>query len=297
MSILKIASFDVGIKNLALCVVNTNEKILLWEILDISASSNKLICKNMVKQLDEIDLLKNIDVVLVEQQPRFNNKMRIVQGYLDVYFTIRAIDNGINPKIISYSPKHKLNCYDGETPDYTHLKSQYNQRKKIAVFHTQELIKNTQDVGIIQKFENSKKKDDYSDSYLQSLSYIRYNDDKTKKIVLGKVNARSPTKKQIKYKRFSRSNLKYLLVEDLKKCLCDKDRKALGGYVDIQCKKFTIDEFLKEWIKGVDGIKKNILSLYDDYNTSPDSDYSLETVKKDLVPEIYIKSLYTLEFK
>jgi hypothetical protein len=283
-----IASFDIGIKNLALCIIDKQENIHHWEVLDISGSTNHVICKRMVTQLDEIKLLENIKTILIEKQPSFNPKMRIVQGYVETYFLIRSLDKNINPKIVNYSAKHKLKCHVCEIPEkITKLKSEYSQRKKISILHTQEIIKIKQTEEIISLFVASKKKDDLADSFLQALSYIRYNEEKSS-MVIGKVTLRKPSSKQLKYKRFSRSNLKFLLIEDIKKCLFETREKNITDFTETR-KSYSIDEFLKEWIENSEGIKKNILSIYD-------PEYEINTVKMDLVPEIYIDKAYTLEF-
>jgi hypothetical protein len=264
-----IASFDIGIVNLACCIIDDTEQIKYWEIFDISASTNALKCKRMVKLFDEVEIFKNLTTVLLEFQPNFNPKMRVIQGYVSTYFLIRSVDNDSNLQVIDYSPKHKLNCYDGECPDYTHLKSEYSQRKKLGIFHTQQMIVN-QPQEMIDKFNISKKKDDYSDSFLQAISYLRYNNQKI--FELGKVTLRKPSPKQLKFKKYTRSNLKYLVIEDLQKCM------TLDNGVNLET-------FLQEWIEKRDGVKKNIVFIYE-------HDYTIQTIITDLIPEIYLDKGY-----
>lgn len=274
-----IASFDIGIKNLGLCVIHKNtEKIFYWTVLDISGSSNVISCKRMVQQLDKIDILKNVDTVLVEKQPSVNAKMRVVQGYVSSYFVIRSIDNNKNVKVLDYSPKHKLGCYDGEIPTYN-IKSEYNIRKKIGIFHTSKLLEITkQESKFVDLFNNSKKKDDLADCYLQSLSFIRFNDDKLNQLEIGKVVSRKPTKKQDKYKKYSRSNLKYVITENLKLNVQNNENE------------YTCDlkEFVSKWV-DLKEIKKNIISIYT-------HEYTIENIIKDLVPEQYLDKCFTTNF-
>ena len=76
---MKILSFDVGIINLAYCIVESeNEpKILQWEIITIPTdkkfsahiSSVSDIYINLIKELDRRPILLDIDIVLIEKPP------------------------------------------------------------------------------------------------------------------------------------------------------------------------------------------------------------------------------------
>lgn len=178
-----IASFDIGTVNLACCVIDNTEKIHYWNVFDISAPTNTLRCKKMVNLFDTVDIFKKVGIVLVEFQPSFNPKARVIEGFVSTYFIIRSIDNFKeidvtgeirDTKVIVYSPVHKLNCFKGNCPDYSYLKSEYSRRKKLSVFHTNEIIKINQDTWAVDLFKNSKKKDDLADSFLQAISYLRF---------------------------------------------------------------------------------------------------------------------------
>jgi hypothetical protein len=277
-----IASFDIGIINLACCIFDTNEIIHYWNIFDISASTSEKRCRNMVRQLDKIEMFKEISTVLIEIQPKFNPTARLIQQYVRDYFLMRSVDFDKDIKVVEYSPVHKLSCYEGECPDYTHLKSEYRQRKKLSIYHCSQIIirpEKIQDKKFIEQFNASKKKDDYADSYLQGLSFIRFRKDKMEKsFIIGKVTSRNPTPKQLRYKKFSRSNLKYLLIQDLNLCT-----------IPISENSSTLDEFIKVWIEKRTGVKKSIENIYD-LEDDP------EMLKKDIVPEIYLERGYTTNF-
>jgi hypothetical protein len=180
---MKILSFDVGIINLAYCIFDTsNSKILHWEV--ISLENTKDHCKlhiNLIRELDKREfLIDDIDVVLIEKQPSFNPKMRIIGGCLQTYFFIRGVIDCENKQkkkiniIKFFSPKHKLKCHNGPQIEVTGS-TKYLQTKKMGVIICREkLNENNETFENKQIFEKSKKKDDLSDCYLQAITYSMF---------------------------------------------------------------------------------------------------------------------------
>lgn len=212
---MKLLSFDVGIKNLAYCIFDSqSQKIQNWNIIDITAKKNDNACAHMVNLLDNYPELLDNDIVLIEKQPSRNNKMRIIEGLLNAYFVIKGITNKESAisKVIVYSAKHKLG------KDTFRGKSNYTQRKKLGVFRTEAFLKEyPQTDEFHDMFLNSKKKDDLADSLLQALSYINLdiNCDTKTFTENEKVISRKPSKKQER-SRYSKCNLKYILNEYIK---------------------------------------------------------------------------------
>ena len=212
---MKLLSFDVGIKNLAYCIFNTdNNSIEKWNIIDITPKKNDNACAHMVNLLDGYEELLNCDIVLIEKQPSKNNKMRIVEGLLNAYFVIKGITNKDSSisKVIVYSAKHKLG------KDTFRGKANYSQRKKLGVFRTHSFLKQyTQTDTFNTLFTNSKKKDDLADSLLQALSYINLdiNCDTESFVKQEKIISRKPSKKQER-SRYSKCNLKWIFNEYIK---------------------------------------------------------------------------------
>ncbi len=161
-----ILSFDVGIKNLAYCMIDSEDNSILdWDVLDCTSTNPTL---KILEEFDQLPQLLDADVVLIEKQPSFNPKMRIISNTLYVYFTLRVKHEASrNIKIEYYSAKHKLRCCD--ITEVFKTKSKYRQNKKLGIIHTTHLIKTHQDF-----FEKSKKKDDLADCYLQALSYVMF---------------------------------------------------------------------------------------------------------------------------
>lgn len=161
-----ILSFDIGIKNLAYCIIDTESNdILDWYILDCTGTNETL---SVIKTLDEYPHLLEADIVLLEKQPSFNPKMRNISTALYVYFTLRIQHERNNMcKIIFYPAKYKLMCSNTKIEHKT--KSKYLQNKKLGIEHTRERIATHQDF-----FEKHKKKDDLADCYLQAISYTKF---------------------------------------------------------------------------------------------------------------------------
>jgi len=240
---MRIASFDVGIKNLAFCITE-EEKICLWEIKDITPERGEDTCTSIVKLLDSIPELLDVDVIVIEKQPSRNNKMRIVEALLYSYFIIKGVSQTEIRvrKAVVYSAKHKL----GKTSFKG--KSCYRERKKLAVARCSKFISETeQEPDFIAQFQESKKKDDLSDCFLQAMSYIKsatlLQMSDTIVIEDEKIVCRKPSVSQEK-KGYTKSNLKYL-YKNLSESEFIKSKK-----IQVACNKwFTSIEKAIESIK------------------------------------------------
>jgi len=186
-----ILSFDVGIKNLAYCQIDSITKdILDWNIIDCSINKKDNQCQiiKLISELDSIPNLLESEIILIEKQPSFNPIMRIISNAIYVYFILRIsyelnTDNYKKIKILYYSAKNKLKLCT-ETDSYKkneqyknsnnrvvkkdRAKNYYNN-KKAAIEHTNILLTND---DFLTFFNKSKKKDDLADCYLQALAYL-----------------------------------------------------------------------------------------------------------------------------
>lgn len=173
-----ILSFDVGVKNLAFCVLDWTGDIHEWGILDISGASYEKQFLKLSGLLDELDFHKSVEIVLIERQPSCNPKMRIISAALHMYYIIRGLkdEEGTVQKVLFYSPKHKLNCYtpkEGDEPIVIRAKTPYARRKRMSIIHTRFLLRDqSENDRWSELFARAKKKDDYADSFLQGLSYL-----------------------------------------------------------------------------------------------------------------------------
>lgn len=159
-------SFDIGIKNLAYCMIDTIDgSILDWHVIDCSDKNEIL---RAIQELDALPHLLDSDIVLLEKQPSFNPKMRNMSTAIYVYFVLRIQHEQNRPiNILFYPAKYKLKCCEVNIEHKT--KSKYRQNKNLGIVHTRHLLKSHNDF-----FEKHKKKDDLADCYLQAISYTKF---------------------------------------------------------------------------------------------------------------------------
>ncbi len=161
-----ILSFDIGIKNLAYCLIDSVDKCILdWDVLDCSGTNETL---RVIEELDQLEYLREADIILLEKQPSFNPKMRNISTAIYVYFILRVQhEQQRMAKIQFYAAKYKLKCCDVKIEHKS--KDKYRQNKNLGIAHTRHLLNSHQDF-----FESHKKKDDLADCFLQALSYIKF---------------------------------------------------------------------------------------------------------------------------
>jgi hypothetical protein len=255
---MRILSFDVGIVNLAYCIIEseTQPKINHWEIIELTKRGNTFsahiassgiaeLYLTLIKELDARPQLLDVDVVLIEKQPSFNPKMRIVAGCLQTYFYIRGVVDKTTQPIKSvefFSPKHKLKCYTGPELDISSkngklVKGKYAQTKKMGIAIARSKLEEYNET-FVNFFESSKKRDDLSDCYLQALTYLTF--------------------KQQPSRKFTKSTLKQQLRTFLDNCtvtdITDQTFKTIKELefpfelpepIEILCAKFAMKKYIK----------------------------------------------------
>lgn len=149
----------------------------------------------LYQELDNIPELLDAHVVLLENQPVLKNPtMKSMQMFLYSYYVLKGYQNNnknVN-NIQCYMASKKLDLikfvsedvYRNIKGEIKNVKSQYSKNKKMAIRLTENLLKNNSyncdDIKLM--FENSKKKDDLSDSLLMTLHYLER--DILKKIII-----------------------------------------------------------------------------------------------------------------
>jgi len=74
-----VLSFDVGVKNLAYCLLDSNQKIIRWNIVNISHSSYEGRCNKLISELDNINLdIQEPITVIIEKQMSKNRIMMVI---------------------------------------------------------------------------------------------------------------------------------------------------------------------------------------------------------------------------
>jgi len=182
-------SFDIGIKNLAVCVlVATNEsktaKILVWKIISLAEKGEKIPNLNELsgRLFTELDNITNdigqereIDTVLLENQPsRLNGTMKSIQMMIYSYYQMRRHWEGIvkNVQMVSASQKLLNHKYEiaPELMETMKNKKAYEITKWKSIQITKKYIEN--DAKLIEMFNSYKKLDDMGDSCLQCISWL-----------------------------------------------------------------------------------------------------------------------------
>jgi hypothetical protein len=187
-----ILSFDVGIKNLAYCQIDSITKdILDWHIIDCSVPKNGNVIVKLIEELESLPNLLESDTILIEKQPSFNPQMRIISTAIYVYFALRLnYELGTKTKILYYSAKNKLKLCneteslqtkiegknDGTLRGKKGKRKSYYYNKKAAIEQTKQNVENKFQIynfydKYVNFFNKCKKKDDLADSYLQAIVY------------------------------------------------------------------------------------------------------------------------------
>jgi hypothetical protein len=208
-------SFDVGIKNLAYCVLTQEKSITQWGIINLN--KNPVCCSNLrkpcekqasflvdnkdyycschakkfkkkkklntnydllelsktcIQELKKIDL-SDIKYVLIENQPALKNPtMKSVQMIIYSFFVMNGVmnENSTIENLHMVNARNKLKVYKGP-PIECSKTNKYLKNKYLSIEYCKQMITNEKE-EFIQLFNDSKKKDDLADCYLQGIYWI-----------------------------------------------------------------------------------------------------------------------------
>ena len=189
-----ILSFDIGIKNLAYCILDKDEdnklSIIKWDIIKLLEDNEKCkgfpldeLTKRLYKQLNSHFYSYNITKVLLENQPVLKNPvMKSVQMIVFSFFQYQAIllAREINTiKLVNASNKLKVGKTFTEinnNEDIIKIKSKYTRNKKFAIEYTYKILQDRIEdfETLTEYFRENKKRDDLADAFLQGMYYIDF---------------------------------------------------------------------------------------------------------------------------
>lgn len=180
---IRVASFDVGLKNMSMCVVDFNQNdfsIKKWAIISIRG-------KNISDYTqDTIDKLRShqfgcLDYVLIEQQINRNTQMKVISHIIQTFF---ICDVKIPPsRILFVSPKKRLDIsspihgtvvQNVKRELYPNMDEPIFSRKgykDISVAIAQKYLLNEKHHYWRDYFASMEKKDDYADSLVQAIAW------------------------------------------------------------------------------------------------------------------------------
>lgn len=172
-----VISFDVGIKNLAYCILNKETKTVIdWNVIQICENTKDLgeISNGMIDALDEIMGFVEYEklYVLIENQPAMKNPtMKSVQIMLYTYYVMMRKKMMVDIRIDFVSASRKLKYMMQAYPDMDKSEKSYKMNKVNAVNYTRYYLEKEDDQEHLQFFNKHKKKDDLSDALIQALAY------------------------------------------------------------------------------------------------------------------------------
>ena len=201
-----ILSIDVGIKNLAMCLLDEDRENLVveWDVSGVPPQHKDGVYVSLRKHLDERPWVLNANTILIEKQPDRNKKMVSVMHFLHAYFIIKNPD----AETILYDARHKIPDVAGPG------KAQYNKRKKVSIERCEAFIRNGPiNTHWLETFQKSKKKDDLADTVMQALSFVNRKEvlPASKKKKSTKLVARRPNENQ-KRTKYSKCNLAWIYL-------------------------------------------------------------------------------------
>ena len=125
--------------------------------------------KNELNELFNNYDLTSIDQIIIENQiSPIANRMKSLQGMISQYF----IDCN-NHNIVFISATNKLKAFLNKDKDLDKDKKiSYNERKKLSILYTKQLLENKNMLADLTYFTKHSKKDDLADCLLQGIYYL-----------------------------------------------------------------------------------------------------------------------------
>ena len=193
-----ILSFDVGIRNLAFCLLkNSNIEpkgedskdskdskfghIDAWDVIDLGKVSKVTSVEECAKRLSaelaaRFGALEPVDYVIIERQPQTRSIMMVaIQMFLCMYFSApeRAIcvrfssaSRKLCMELIDFPRFLPIECKEGKN------KKKYCMNKAYAIDATKKYLEVMEDFANLSLLEEYKKKDDLCDAFLQAIAFV-----------------------------------------------------------------------------------------------------------------------------
>ena len=221
-------SIDVGIKNLAMCLIDPKtKKIKSWDVDGVPPNHSDGLYLSLIKHLNSKPWICDSTQVLIEKQPDKNKGMKSVEHLLHAYLLTKDASR----EVIIWDARFKVPDVAGPG------KAKYAARKAASIERARAFIKET-NAEWIEFFDKHKKRDDLADTVMQALSFINRDAPKTKPKETRKFLPRKPTENQ-KRTKYSKANLAYIIKNKLPQDA--RFKKDLARYYK------TLDELITEF--------------------------------------------------
>ncbi len=181
MGVEVVLSIDVGIKNLAYCVLRRSDlTVLFWSVFAIEGGDRD-VCVNLLRTVSALHDVspppeaeaaapafawEDVDQVVIEQQPGRNMRVKAVENYLHMYYVMRG------QRVTVYSARRKLQGSGMEHRGRS--AAQYRARKKASVALCRDWLSRHPQNDRWKDMVHGKgvKADDAADALNQALSYL-----------------------------------------------------------------------------------------------------------------------------
>tara|TARA_A100001015_G_scaffold318159_1_gene437145 strand:+ start:96 stop:686 length:591 start_codon:yes stop_codon:yes gene_type:complete len=177
---LRVASFDVGLKNMSMCVIdfhNNDFIIRKWNIISIKGKNISEYTNDTIEKL-RLHNFGCLDYVLIEQQINRNTQMKVISHIIQSYFVCEV---KIPPsRILFVSPKKRV---ENLSIEYAAVVANVKNELQLENVYSRKEFKNLS-IGIAEKyllseknaywrdfFNLQSKKDDYADSLVQAIAW------------------------------------------------------------------------------------------------------------------------------
>lgn len=176
----RIISFDIGIRNLAYCIIDEG-KIIGWSKVDLGCKRHDMqgLVDSIIDLLDHLidnELEESPLIVLIEQQ--MTAVMKCLQTAINVYFKMMKRYKSQDIQTFYVSPKLKMTFMSSHvdfiSPDQKTTK--YDQNKADSVSFTKWYLTTIKkDDLALEYLKEHKKIDDLCDAYCQATAWIEKN--------------------------------------------------------------------------------------------------------------------------
>ena len=182
-----VLSFDLGLKNLAYCLLsirNGKTYIHEWNIINLLEGGRKHNIYNiyniytkvktiLFRELDKRRYFLDVSTVLIEMQHKHASELiKNIGVSIHDYFVLRGImDKGRDINIVSVEAKHKLTIYEGPSLSCT-LKTPYARNKWYGEKYCEWWLRDY--TSMLNYFKTFTKRDDLADAFLQGVWYLKY---------------------------------------------------------------------------------------------------------------------------